>query len=87
MKSIIISRYYETEDKWYEIGSMVVSRCMMPALSDNKSIYVLGGFNGNEIKSLERYDGMIGKWEEVCELGCDRFMHSAIIIRMQYKEK
>ena len=66
---------------------MKVARCAMCALSDSKSIFAFGGYNNSTLKSVERYDAPTGKWEEASPMIYERFMHSAILIRMQAEEK
>jgi Kelch motif len=66
---------------------MKTTRCAMCALSDSKSIFVLGGYNDSTLKSVEKYDALAGKWEDASPMIYERFMHSAILIRMQAEEK
>lgn len=50
------NRYDETLNEWTFISSMNVARCTLSAVTsnDNQYIYVLGGFNGNPLDSVER---------------------------------
>ena len=66
---------------------MKTARCTMCAISDSKSIFVLGGYNDSTLKSVERYDALSGKWEEMAPMKFERFMHSAILVRMQNEDK
>ena len=87
VKGSLMSRYDASKNAWTETASMSFSRCMMSAISDNKNIYVLGGYNGNEIKTVEKFDTNKCTWSGISQMICDRFMHCAIIIRTQCKEK
>jgi predicted membrane-bound spermidine synthase len=55
------------------------SRCTFAAVAspDARYIYVLGGFDGNALRSVERYDSVSDSWENVENMNAQRYMHSA----------
>lgn len=60
--------------------SMNTSRCTLAAVasSDCQYIYALGGFNGNSLDLVERYNIMSDEWEFTTPMISKRFMHEAV---------
>eukprot|EP00349_Pseudokeronopsis_sp_Brazil_P012382 CAMPEP_0202978792 /NCGR_PEP_ID=MMETSP1396-20130829/85117_1 /ASSEMBLY_ACC=CAM_ASM_000872 /TAXON_ID= /ORGANISM="Pseudokeronopsis sp., Strain Brazil" /LENGTH=313 /DNA_ID=CAMNT_0049717921 /DNA_START=1420 /DNA_END=2358 /DNA_ORIENTATION=- len=50
--------------KWVQVKSMQKSRCTLAAVAspDCQYIYALGGFNGNSLDLVERYDTVSDSW-------------------------
>ena len=59
---------------------MNTSRCTLSAVasSDCQYIYALGGFNGNSLDLVERYNTMTDEWEFITPMISKRFMHEAV---------
>ena len=61
-------------------------RCTLSAVSspDCQFIYAIGGFNGQPLNSVERFDVTREDWEEaphlIPSMKEKRFMHSCIIV-------
>ena len=45
-------------------------------------IYVIGGFNGQPLDHVERYDVMKDSWEYLSPMKQRRFMHAATLTSM-----
>jgi hypothetical protein len=59
---------------------MNTSRCTLCAVAstDCQFIYVMGGFNGNALDVVERYNIMTDEWEYITPMNHKRFMHEAV---------
>ena len=59
---------------------MNTSRCTLSAVasSDCQYIYSIGGFNGNSLDLVERYNIMSDEWEFTSPMISKRFMHEAV---------
>mmetsp|Transcript_16547 Transcript_16547/g.15847 ORF Transcript_16547/g.15847 Transcript_16547/m.15847 type:complete len:115 (+) Transcript_16547:1465-1809(+) len=73
--------------KWTLMRPMNSARGTFSALvSSNCSfIYVIGGFNGQPIDHVERYDVMHNQWEYLAPLKQKRFMHAACLANIEKK--
>ena len=60
------------------MSNMNISRCTLSAIAspDYEYIYVMGGFNGQPLDSVERYSVMRDEWEHVSPMQRQRFMHA-----------
>ena len=45
-------------------------------------VYAIGGFNGQPLDHVERYDLMHGTWEYLAPMKQQRFMHAACLTNM-----
>lgn len=61
---------------------MNTSRCTLSAVVSNdcQYIYALGGFNGNSLDLVERYNTMTDEWEFITSMNQKRFMHEAVCL-------
>jgi len=59
---------------------MNTSRCTLAAVvsSDCQYIYALGGFNGQSLDLVERYNTLTDDWEFMTPMIQKRFMHEAV---------
>jgi hypothetical protein len=64
---------------------MNCSRCTFAAVvsPDARYIYVLGGYDGNALRSVERYDSASDCWENEEYMSDKRYMHSAGICMLR----
>jgi hypothetical protein len=65
---------------WIKVKPMNTSRCTLSAVAsgDCNYIYALGGFNGNSLDLVERYNCMSEEWEFLTPMCTKRFMHEAV---------
>jgi len=77
-----VEKYDIENDKWITIQSLNQERCSMAcvASSDYREIYVLGGYNGASLGSVECYNVVKGAWKLVAPMTHKRFMHAAVFI-------
>ena len=61
-------------------------RCTLSAVSssDYQYIYVMGGFNGKPLNSVERYSIINDTWEFVTPMKRQRFMHSCCVAQIAH---
>lgn len=66
---------------------MNVSRGTFAALvsRDCTSVFVIGGFNGQPLNHVERYNVMRDSWEFLAPMNEKRFMHSAVLTLVDKK--
>jgi hypothetical protein len=78
----ILFRFDLQKQQWVKVKSMNTSRCTLAAVasSDCQYIYTLGGFNGNSLDLVERYNIMSDDWEFMTPMISKRFMHEAVNI-------
>ena len=62
------------------MNSMNKSRCTLSAVatSDCQYIYALGGFNGQPLNLVERFDVCFNRWELITPMINKRFMHVSV---------
>ena len=79
-----VHRFDYSSRSWSKVKSMNSSRGTFSSIvSPNCNfIYVIGGFNGQPIDYVERYDVMNNNWEYLAPLKQKRFMHSAYLTTM-----
>ena len=53
-----VERYDIIEDKWTMVSDLTSPKCTMTAIvsPDYQSIFVIGGFNGQQLSEIERFD-------------------------------
>jgi len=61
---------------------MQTARCTLSAVasSDCQFIYVIGGYNGQALNIVERYDVVKDTWEFMPPMLVKRFMHQTVNI-------
>ena len=59
-----VEKYDIINDRWESLGNLTSPKCTMSAVAspDNKSIFVIGGFNGTQLNEVEKYDVETGKF-------------------------
>jgi len=82
-----VERYDIERNRWNLIAPMLSPRCTLAAvvaIPDFRYIYVIGGFNGKPLQTIERYDITSESWEEVIHssLVTPRFMHAVAVLQM-----
>lgn len=85
-----VERYEILSDEWVTVRPMLSAKCTMScvvSLPDYQYIYVLGGFNGQPLGEIERYDSNKEVWERIREddgktmkMLQKRFMHCSIVL-------
>ena len=77
-----VERFDEQKNEWTVVGDMRHGKCAMSAVvtSDCQFIYVLGGYNGEALGDVERYDVMMDAWEVLPPMSTKRFMHMAVSV-------
>ena len=53
-----VERYDIIEDNWTMVSDLTSPKCTMTAIAspDYQSIFVIGGFNGQQLNEIERFD-------------------------------
>ncbi len=76
-----VERYDAGKNQWVPVPRMGRAKCTMAAVttSDCRYIFVIGGYDGNAMDQVERYDVVHGCWELVCPMRHRRFMHAAAV--------
>ena len=61
-------------------------RCTLSAVpsADYQYIYVMGGFNGKPLNSVERYSIISDAWEFVTPMKRQRFMHASCVAQIAH---
>lgn len=66
---------------------MKIPRASLCAVSNERSIYAMGGYNGIALQSVEKYDVIENRW---CLLSptmkCSRFSHASILLKLYMNE-
>eukprot|EP00357_Protocruzia_adherens_P030869 CAMPEP_0115012512 /NCGR_PEP_ID=MMETSP0216-20121206/24783_1 /TAXON_ID=223996 /ORGANISM="Protocruzia adherens, Strain Boccale" /LENGTH=1414 /DNA_ID=CAMNT_0002381587 /DNA_START=141 /DNA_END=4385 /DNA_ORIENTATION=- len=77
-----VEKFDPFDDAWSPIRSMNIPKGAATALSspEFQYIYVIGGFNGNPLGYVERYDVLNDSWELVSPVRQKRFMHTSLIL-------
>ena len=77
-----VEKYNIQKNEWTFVQSLNQPRCTMACVSslNYNSIYVMGGYNGSPLSSVECYDAVHGTWSFVRPMKYKRFMHSASVI-------
>ena len=79
-----VERFDEEKGEWTLASSMGSRRCTLSAVSssDCRYIFAIGGFDGTALASVERYDVIKDEWEAVAPMKMKRFMHAAVMVKM-----
>ena len=77
----LVERYDIEKNCWINMPKMRSARCAMAATAttDYRYIFVIGGYDGEPLNCVERYDTVEKKWEVVSSMKKKRFMHGAVI--------
>jgi hypothetical protein len=77
-----IEKYCLMQNKWIRVKSMNTARCTLSAVAsaDCQSIYVIGGYNGQPMDTVERYSVNTDTWEYMPPMITKRFMHQSVNI-------
>ncbi len=75
-----VEKFDLSQQKWVQVKAMNTSRCTLSAVAsaDCQYIYSLGGFNGNSLDLVERYNMVSETWEFLTPMLSKRFMHEAV---------
>lgn len=75
-----MEKFELSSQKWVAVKSMNTSRCTLAAVAsaDCQYIYALGGYNGNSLDLVERYNTINEQWEFLTPMLSKRFMHEAV---------
>lgn len=77
-----VEKFDLQQNEWIPVKSMQKSRCTLSAVAspDFQYIYALGGFNGQSLNLVERYDTVCDTWELITPMLEKRFMHEAVTL-------
>lgn len=74
-----VERYCETSNQWTRVASLGNSRSDSAAVVCDDFIYVIGGYSGDSLRSVEYYDGEI--WRYAAPLNEKRSGASAVTLK------
>eukprot|EP00347_Sterkiella_histriomuscorum_P003080 403365667 len=80
-----VEKYDFFTNEWAIIKPMNTPRCTLAAVAstDCQYIYVVGGFNGTPLNTIERYNVTNEEWEsDIPQMNQKRFMHSCIMVNL-----
>eukprot|EP00347_Sterkiella_histriomuscorum_P017673 403348434 len=84
-----VQKYDLMTHKWQSMRGMNTSRGTFSALAAQNCnyIYAIGGFNGQPLDHVERFDAIKNQWEYLAPMKQKRFMHAACIANIEEKKK
>lgn len=80
-----VEKYDYFTNQWTLVKPLNTPRCTLSAVasSDCQYIYVVGGFNGSPLNTVERYSVHDEVWEtNIAPMSQRRFMHSCIMVNI-----